>query len=126
MSERLVQNAIIKYICLQYPNAVFRTDKDGQFAKGSALWDKARQKGKKGFPDLIIADKIGVYNGLVIELKKEGISVYRKDGSLRKDDHLQDQSWWLSWFSQMGCYTSFAIGFEDAKGIIDNYFNNRL
>lgn len=105
---------------------MFRTDKDGQFAKGSALWDKARQKGKRGFPDLIIANKIGAYNGLVIELKKEGISVFKKDGSLRSDEHLQDQSWWLAWFSDMGCYTRFAIGFDEAKEMIDNYFNNRL
>lgn len=105
---------------------MFRTDKDGQFAKGNALWDKARQKGKKGFPDLIIADRIGGYNGLVIELKKEGISVFKKDGSLRSDAHLQDQSWWLEWFSFMGCYCKFAIGFDEAKEIIDNYFNKRL
>lgn len=126
MRERLVQNALIKYICVAYPKAVFRTDKDGQFAKGAALWDKAKQKGKKGFPDLIIANRTDKYNGLVIELKREGETVWKKDGTLRKDAHLEDQSWWLEWFRQMGCYACFAIGFDEAKTIVDNYFKGNL
>lgn len=126
MSERLVQNALCKYIALQYPDLEYRTDKDGQFAKGNALWDKGRQKGKKGFPDMIIARKSGKYNGLILELKKEGISVFKKDGTLRSDEHLKDQAWWLQWFRELGCYASFAIGFDEAKELIDNYFNQKL
>jgi hypothetical protein len=126
MRERIVQNQLCKYLDIRYPDVPYRTDKDGQFAKGGALWDKARQKGKKGFPDLIIPHRVGQYPGLVIELKRDGESVFKKNGDLRKDDHLADQAWWLEWFKGMGCYSSFAIGFDEGKEIIDKYLSGKL
>ncbi len=121
-----MQNQLCKYLAMRYPGVEYRTDKDGQFAKGGALWDKARQMGKKGFPDMIIAKRSDKYGGLVLELKKEGVKVFKKDGTLKSDDHLKDQAWWLEWFKSLGCYTAFAVGFEEARNIIDNYMTDKL
>lgn len=121
-----MQNQICKYLAIQYPGVEYRTDKDGQYAKGGALWDKKRQSGKKGFPDVIIAKPNAKYGGLVIELKKEGIKVFKRDGTLRTDEHLSDQAWWLEWFKSLGCYSTFAVGFNEAKQIIDDYMTDLL
>lgn len=121
MSETQMTNAICKYLQLKYPKVEYRTDKDGNNASKTALWAKSAQKGKKGFPDLIIKQKNRKYNGLVIELKKEGVRVFKKDGSLRSDPHLQEQQEWLDWFSTLGCVATFAIGFDDAIQAIDCY-----
>ena len=126
MKERLVQNALCKYMDIQYPHVKYRTDKDGQFAKGGALWDKARQKGERGFPDLIIREQVGEYKGLIIELKRDGETVWKKDGTLRKSGHLEEQFGWLEWFKSMGCYTDFAIGFDAGKDLIDRYLKGQL
>ena len=124
--ERDIQNEVCRYLQLAYPAVAYRTDKDGQYAKGGALWDKARQKGKKGFPDVVIAKSNGKYGGLVLELKNDGVQVYKKDGTLRSDEHLADQKWWLDWFASLGCYSSFAIGFDEARKYIDDYFKGNL
>ena len=126
MTEEQEQIQFIKYAELQYPGIEFRVDKDGQFARGKALWSKAKQKGKKGFPDVVIPVPRGTYTGLVIEMKRSGEAVYKKDGGLRKDDHLEDQQWWLNWFKSCGCHAVFCIGFDEAKQVLDNYMREKL
>lgn len=123
MSERVVQKAVIQYLAVAYPKAEYRTDKDGVFIKGNWGAKKEGKQGKKGFPDLLIKTASGDYRGLVLELKDKGVTVFKKDGTLRKDDHLRDQLDWIHWFRELGCIADFAIGFEDAKQKIDNYFN---
>jgi hypothetical protein len=120
-SERKMQNALCEYIRIQYPKVKFRTDKDGQFAMKSALRDKKKQASAKGFPDLIIREKRHGFNGLVMELKRDGEVVFKKDGTLRKDAHLSDQQEWLDWFESLGCKALFSIGFDESKELIDCY-----
>lgn len=120
-SERDLQNSICRYIKLRYPKAKFRTDKDGQFAIRKTLADKKIQASAKGFPDLIIREARKGFKGLVIELKAEDASPFRKDGSLKDDEHLRDQQEWLDWFNNLGCKATFSVGWDDTKEFIDTY-----
>ena len=123
MSERVVQKALIQYLAVAYPKAEYRTDKDGVFIKGNWAAKNEGKQGKKGFPDVVVKTPSGKYRGLVLEVKDEGVTVWKKDGTLRKDPHLQDQLDWLEWFRFLDCDADFVIGFEEGKKRIDNYFN---
>ncbi len=68
---------------------------------------------KRGVPDIILPMARKSYHGLVIELK-------RVDGSLA--DLSVEQADWLDWFKGQGWFTDVALGFEEAKRIILEYF----
>lgn len=121
MSETQMTNAICKFLHQFYPDVEWRTDKDGNFASRTALWAKGAQKGKKGFPDLIIKEKRKGYKGLVLELKKDGVRVFKQDGTLYKDEHLEEQKEWLEWFEDMGCKTGFSVGLQQTIRTINEY-----
>jgi len=124
MTEKSLHEAVCDYIRLQYPNARFKTDLSG----ASLLGRKAKAHKKRvnashnGFPDLIIYERRGAYCGLALELKAEGKSPFKKDGSLKKDEHLEAQSWWLYALAECGFKATFATGFDEAKVEIDQYF----
>lgn len=123
-SEADVQTMVCRY--LRSKGVPFRTDKDGQFVSGYSRKIKSEHKGLTGFPDLVIPLQRGGYGGLVLELKKEGVRVYKKDGEIREDEHLKQQQWWLDWFSAIGCKASFACGYDEAIKIIDEYIQQNL
>jgi hypothetical protein len=62
-----------------------------------------------------------IYNGLYLELKAEGNSPFKKDGTLKKDQHLEEQMAILEKMRRRGYRADFATGFEEAKQIIDDY-----
>lgn len=89
---------------------------------------KAKRLGQAstGCPDLLVFHHNGKYCGLALELKKEGTVVFKKDGSLRSDEHLQRQFDYLQYLNGQGWYASFAIGANQAIEIIRNYINGKL
>lgn len=69
--------------------------------------------------------------GLFLELKKEGETLYpgsraknrykSKDGKEYKTEHLMEQADYLYELRERGYCAEFAIGFDEAKRIIDEY-----
>jgi len=120
-AETKLQIAIIKYIKLQYPEVLFSSD----FSAGLRLpmWLAVLRKkmtGAKGLPDLIFYKKNKKYNGLAIEIK--AAEIYKKNGNLKKNKHLQEQEKILQKLREENFFAVFAVGFENAKNIIDEYF----
>jgi hypothetical protein len=64
--------------------------------------------------------KIMKYAGLMIELKKEGTRIYKKDGSFASG-HIEEQAKMLALLGAKGYKAVFGVGFENTKEIIDNY-----
>lgn len=62
-----------------------------------------------------------IYNGLYLEIKADGNSPFKKDGTLKKDEHLEEQEEMLEALRLRGYKAEFAVGFEQAKKIIDEY-----
>ena len=58
---------------------------------------------------------------LAIELKATGVTVYKQDGNLRTDTHLQEQEEMLMRLSKKGYLAVFCLGFDNDKLIIDSY-----
>ena len=124
MTEKHLHEAVCDYIRLQYPKARFKTDLSGIYLGGkwSLMNHVKRTTSHSGFPDLVIYDARENYCGLALELKAEGKSPYKKDGTLKKDDHLLEQYQWIETLRNCGFCAAFAVGFTEAKFIIDVYF----
>lgn len=120
MSEALEHAMLCSYMRTNYPHVVFLSDASGiKMTMGQAIkWKGMRSS--NGIPDLIILQPNSIFFGLMIELKKTGEKIYKKDGSL-KTDHLKEQDEVLKKLRAKGYYATFAVGFNEAKKIIIEY-----
>lgn len=120
-----MQQQVCDYIRLRYPGAIFRSD----YASGLRLTmnqaiEHKRLQSSRAWPDLIIYEPRGLYQGLALELKREDVKVYKADGTLRSDPHLQEQADMLTSLFKRGYKAQFACGFEAAVTAIDGYFKS--
>lgn len=138
-SEHNLYEQIARYLQLQYPNVIYRFDiaADLKLTPGQAAKHK-RLHPERGYPDLYIAESSeninskdwngivrewGFYFGLYLEIKTESNSPYKKDGTLKKDQHLEEQARMLEKLRARGYKAEFGIGFEGCKKIIDEYLH---
>lgn len=120
MSEAIEHTMLCNYIRSNFPHVVFLSDASGiKMTMGQAIkWKGMRSS--NGIPDLIILCPNSIYHGLMIELKKTGEKIYKKDGSL-KTEHLREQDEVLKSLRARGYYATFAIGFSEARDIVCQY-----
>ena len=124
--ESEIYIAIAKMMALQYPNIVYRFDFAAgmKMSIGQARLHKS-MNGFVGYPDLFIAYPNGNYAGLYLEIKLEGKKVFKKDGKLLSDEHLERQHNILKMLSDAGYYATFAIGIDSCLKIIQDYLKNK-
>lgn len=143
MKESSIHYQVAQYLKNQYPNLIFRTDFAAgiKMTMGQAKKHKSLQSGRS-YPDLFIAkSKIDsgsgqfIYCGLYIELKRDGVQLIRsKDATkIAKDDyklrkkgdwydlHTEEQANMLGALRKEGYCAEFAVGFNEAVKLIDNY-----
>lgn len=122
--EENLSKAVSRYLRIQYPDVVFTCDASGvRLTMGQATSLKAQRSIHK-IPDMIILKPNSEYHGLILELKSTDSSPYLKDGSLSTVNHIQEQNKTLNILLNLGYYAVFAVGFDHAKKIIDDYFDN--
>lgn len=132
--EELLHLKVCDYLRKNYPDVLFRTD----FSSGMKMspWQAAKHKKfqkSRAWPDLFIAES-GVVkfkegylivnlrkNGMFLELKADGVKLYKKDGTLRKNKHIEEQAEMLEKLRSGNYYAEFAIGYEDAIKQIHEY-----
>ena len=132
--EELLHLKVCDYLRKNYPDVLFRTD----FSSGMKMtpWQAAKHKKfqkSRAWPDLFIAES-GVVkfkkgnlivnlrkNGMFLELKADGVKLYKKDGTLRKNKHIEEQAEMLEKLRNGNYYAEFAIGYEDAIKQIHEY-----
>ena len=117
---------VCDYLKLRYPQVIFRTD----FASGLKLPPAvaalhSRLQSDKSWPDLQIAEPshvlYGNYSNLYIELKAPDVVLYKQDGKLRKNPHIEAQAEMLQKLRDRGYKAEFAVGFDAARKLIDEY-----
>jgi hypothetical protein len=151
--EARIQVRVANYIKRQYPDVIFFCDSGA----GADLSDTKRKemmasRSDDGMLDLIIDEgvdhelpdgSIRHYNGLRIEIKDDGVKIYKKDGvTLRKQpykrtywvrgkrfikagDHLQDQADMIIKYRKKGYMACFGVGYDAICHIIDKYLNRQ-
>jgi hypothetical protein len=122
MLEKDVHIMVCEFIRQNYPKVLFRSDFSSgmKMSIGMARRHKALQS-SRAFPDLFIIEPRGGFNGLFIELKRVDAIVYNKDGSLRKDKHLEEQSKMLEELENRGFLAVFGQGYKDTIQRITSY-----
>ena len=132
--EEEIHLRICDYLRKNYPDVLFRTDFSSgmKMTPGQAAKHKKFQK-SRAWPDLFIAES-GVVefkedgliahlrkNGMFLELKADGVKLYKKDGTLRKNKHIEEQAEILDKLNESGYYARFAVGYDETIRIITNY-----
>ena len=132
--EELLHLNVCDYLRKNYPDVLFRTDFSSgmKMSPGQAAKHKKFQK-SRAWPDLFIAES-GVVefkedgliahlrkNGMFLELKADGTKLYKKDGTLRKNEHIEEQAEMLDKLNESGYYARFAVGYDQAIQIITDY-----
>jgi len=124
--EESIQIAVSTYLKMAYPKVIFTAESSGvRLTMGQAMKAK-KQRSQRGLPDLMILEPNGKYAGLMIELKRDGQSPWKKKGGLKAGEHLEEQLHALQQLTIRGYYARFAVGFNQAKDIIDSYMRNQL
>lgn len=120
--EQNLQMAVTNYIKLiGRGSLLFTCDLSGVFVKNKNQAMKlSRMRSHKGVPDVMIFEPRKGYHGLFIELKAE--SPYLKSGKLSRSKHIQEQNNYMEMLRERGYKAEFAVGFDEAKKIIDTYF----
>lgn len=122
--EQKTQHAICDYLRMQYPSVMYMVSPSGiKLTHGQAMNLKRNQHPSKGWPDLLIFKPKGMYNGLLLEIKADGVTIYKKDGLLKANEHVAIQQAMHGRLVSENYCARFACGFDEAKTIIDKYMN---
>lgn len=124
--ENEVYKVIARHMTLYHPETPYHFDLSG--VHNTSRYSRGLYKlinGEAGFPDLIVYapshPDFGQNLGLALEIKRDGVAVRKRDGSLVADEHIQEQAAWLQKLSRKGYYAAFGIGSRDCIALIDEY-----
>lgn len=120
--EASIHQLVCDFLRYQYPDVIFRTDFAAgiKMTMGQAVRHK-RMQGDRAYPDLFIAQPANQYHGLYLELKREGTTIYLRNGQLSSSKHIQEQAATLERLEKLGYRARFAIGFNEAIAAIKEY-----
>ena len=134
--EELLHLRICDYLRKNYPDVLFRTDFSSgmKMTPGQAAKHKKFQK-SRAWPDLFIAkpekdvfrdslsgDKyFEIFAGLFLELKAEGIKLYKKNSEMVANKHYHEQAEMLEKLRSNGYVAEFSVGYDQAIKIITDY-----
>ncbi|MBR0403100.1 hypothetical protein IJI55_00910 [Candidatus Saccharibacteria bacterium] len=152
-TEAELQTQVADYIKLKYPDVLFHSDFGSgiKLTLGQARKQKRQNGGRRGWPDMFIAEHclleiterepftninyqsqaitlngdIAWYaHGLFLELKKDGTRLKKKNGEWASP-HIAEQAKILDQLRGRGYAAEFAVGFDEAKKIIDEYLGDK-
>ncbi len=133
MTEVDLYEQVARYLNLRYPEVTYHFDLSGVWTPSHKARNLYGRLNQRAWPDLFIAARRYYaptetdgehYGGLFIELKREGTKVYRRDGSLVSSEHIQEQDEALKGLRLKGYIAEFAVGFDEARQLIDEYLGN--
>lgn len=122
MKESEVQEMVADYLSLVYPSVQFHSDfgLGTKLRPSQAIRQSKQNGGRRGWPDMIIAEPRAGKGALFLELKKPKTRLKKKDGSW-STPHIAEQAAVLEKLRQAGYVAEFAVGFGEAKKLIDEY-----
>lgn len=122
--EYHLQKQVCNYLNWSFPEVLYMSDSIAscKLTMVQAVRNKAIQKDGFKCPDIIILEPRNGYHGLFIELKI--ITPFKKDGTLKKNEHLEGQLKTIDELEAKGYSAFFAVGFNEAKFLIDRYLKN--
>ena len=140
LSELQEHKEVARYLKRAHPGMIFRTDYGAglKLTVGQAKTQRALQE-SDSYPDIFLAEPVGKYHGLYIEMKKEDTQLVRsKDaakvlkGETKRrmkgdlwDKHIEKQFNMHERLRAKGYAVTFARGHAEAKRFIEEYLEGR-
>ncbi len=122
-TEYDLHRACIAYLRRVQPGALFYSDMRGvKLSPGTARKNAKLQMRRTAWLDIFIADPRRGYSGLAIELKNGPAKLYKKNGELRGDKHIQAQRKTIEAFEERGFCAAFVTSYQSFIDLIDWYF----
>lgn len=123
--EDIVQLIVVNYLKIQFPKVKFLANYLSGARLPVYLAVKAKKLGQagQGTPDLFIFHNNGKYSMLVLELKANDSTPFKKNGMLKTNEHLQKQSTYIDYLNKQGAFACFATGADEAIETIKKYMN---
>ena len=124
----MTERDVVKYLAIHmqknYPDAIYRFDlaADLKLTPGQARRHKMIHP-NRGYADFFLAEPRGIWRGLYLELKKDGVTIVLKDGTMTKDKHIREQAMFLERAFKKGYGASFAVGIKEATTLVDRYMS---
>lgn len=120
-TESELQIKLAEYIRTKYPNVIFHSDFGSgiKMTIGQAIKNKKQQSNHKWL-DMFIAEPRNGEHGLFLELKKKGTKLYNKKMEW-VNSHIEEQALTINLLISKGYKASFAVGYENAISLIDDY-----
>lgn len=119
--EETLHFSLCDYMRLQYPHVMFISEASGIRVSRGLAQKLKRARSNHVHLDLYVIHPVHPYAGLIIELKAKNI--FKKDGTLLKNDHFEDQAKTILRLRKLGYAAGFVCGFDEGKKIIDTYLN---
>lgn len=121
--ERIIQRNITRWLNNEHSSIDFYNDwSAGAFLTHGQNTARAAMASDNGWVDMFFPEPRNGHCGLFIELKKEGVRVYLKDGvTLCADPQIQKEGEFLRRQRQKGYKAEFAVGEEATKRLICEY-----
>jgi hypothetical protein len=126
MTEKSLHRQVCTYLKYQYPDILFNTDLSGatKLTIGQAKSMKVLRS-CKGWPDLFLAEPRANFHGLYLELKAPDTKLKKVKTDEWDTPHIAEQAEMLKKLNERGYCAEFAIGFDEAKELIDNYLKTK-
>lgn len=119
-SEEATHKAICTYMRSQYPHAIWFSDGSGiRLSIGMAV-KQSYLRCKRSLPDFWVMLPKGGYHALIVEIKREGITLKKKNGEW-KEEHFKEQQEMIDRLNELNYHASFKFGFDQIKAHIDWY-----
>ena len=117
MTEKELHRSICSYLKIR--GVLYNTDLSGiKMTMGQAKQARGLRC-CNGFPDIVVYEPRGPHHGLFLEVKKE--TPFKRDGTLKTNDHLREQSEMIDALNERWYYASFVWSFDQAVELIDWY-----
>lgn len=116
-----LQCAVAEYLRRQYPNVMFLSDVRAslKLTGPQQVRQKKLQADNFAMPDMVIFKPSYGFHGLFLEFKAE--TPFKKDGTLKKNEHLEAQATAIERLENLDYLAMFVWDFERAKEFIDTY-----
>ena len=124
-SEQMLTGKVADYLREYHPSIPFQVDLSGEhLSKSAAVRSAKNRAGLYKQPDLTIYVKKGKYGCLMLELKKMSAHPLKKDGTLKKNEHIELQARSIEWLRKYGQKADFGVGYQDTIDKINKYLND--
>lgn len=122
--EEKLHFQIADYLKLAYPKIFFISESSGLRVSQGLAAKLKRSRSNHVHLDIYILEPRKGYHALILELKAKDIYRKARPLELLKNDHVEQQADTIKKLNAKGYKAAFAVQFDQAKKLIDDYLND--